>query len=350
VLAVGTRKGLWLGRSREGGWDFTGPHHPMTGVYSVHLDARGQVLAGVVSEHYGPVVSKSDDFGKSWQELGRVAFPPDTGASVERVWQLQRGAGGVLFAGVEPSALFRSADDGRSFELVRPLWDHPHRPEWQPGFGGQAIHTVLPHPTDPQRITVAMSTGGVYISEDGGESWNPSNTGVRAYFMPDNEYPEFGQCVHKVARHPARPERLFLQNHHGVYRSDDSGATWQSIADGLPADFGFPIVVHPQHPDTVFAFPLTADHLRFPPDGKCRVYRSDDAGDTWRALSNGLPEEGFWTAVMRDAMCMDESDVYFGTRSGEVYVGRDGGEHWERVIEHLPDVLCVRAVVLEENP
>jgi photosystem II stability/assembly factor-like uncharacterized protein len=356
LLAVGTRKGLWLGRSRaDGPWEFTGPHHPMTGVYSVAIDTRRaapRVMAGVVDEHFGPIVVTSDDLGVTWREpdLGRIGFPADAGASVERVWQLVPGASAepdVVYAGVEPSALFRSEDGGRSFELVRALWDHPHRPNWEAGFGGQAIHTVLPHPTDPRRIIVAMSTGGVYVTEDRGASWHPANTGIHVTFMP-NEYPEYGQCVHKVARHPDRPDRLFLQNHHGVYRSDDAGSTWESIADGLPADFGFTIVVHPHRPDTVYVVPLTADALRFPPDGRCRVYRSDDAGKTWTALSNGLPDD-FWTAVMRDAMCTDDAEstsLYFGSRSGEIYRGHDDGDRWERIAQHLPDVLSLRAAVI----
>ncbi|MFI6981422.1 WD40/YVTN/BNR-like repeat-containing protein [Embleya sp. NPDC050154] len=356
LLAIGTRKGLWIGRSRDdGSWAYTGPHHPMTGVYSVAIDTRGdtpRVMAGVVHEHFGPVVVTSDDLGATWREpdLGRVGFPADAGASVERIWQLVPGSRAepdVLYAGVEPSALFRSQDGGRSFELVRALWDHPHRPHWEAGFGGQAIHTVLPHPTDPRRITVAMSTGGVYVTEDGGASWNPSNTGIHVTFLPD-EYPEYGQCVHKVARHPDRPDRLFLQNHHGVYRSDDAGARWESIADGLPADFGFTIVVHPHRPDTVYVVPLIADAMRFPVDGLCRVYRSDDAGKSWTALGDGLPDD-FWTAVMRDAMCTDDAEdasLYFGSRSGEIYRGRHGGDRWERIAQHLPDVLSLRAAVI----
>lgn len=360
LLAVGTRKGLWLGRSSDGArsWDFTGPHHAMSGVYSVLIDKRGpvpRVFAGVTDEHFGPVVATSDDLGATWTEpqSAKVAFPQDTGASVERVWQLQPGPPAEpdsVYAGVEPSALFRSHDGGRGFELVRGLWDHPHRPQWEPGFGGMAIHTVLPHPTEKGDVTVAMSTGGVYRTHDDGKTWAPSNTGIRAVFLPEpDQYPEFGQCVHKIARHPEVPDRLFLQNHHGVYRSDDGGATWRSIADGLPSDFGFPIAVHPHRPATVYAFPLVADAMRFPPEGRCRIYRSDDAGDTWTALGDGLPADGFWTAVMRDALCLDDApdpNVYFGTRSGEVYVGARGGERWTRAVEHLPDVLCVRAATV----
>jgi photosystem II stability/assembly factor-like uncharacterized protein len=233
---------------------------------------------------------------------------------------------------------------------VRALWDHPHREQWGAGFGGQAIHTVLPHPSDPQKVLVAMSTGGVYRTADGGASWSASNTGIRAYFFPDNEYPEFGQCVHKVAGNPSVPERYFAQNHHGVYRSDDGGASWNSIADGLPTDFGFTIVAHPRRPDVVYSFPIQADGMRFPPDRRCRVYRSEDAGGSWTALSNGLPSRPYYACVLRDAMACDDADpvgVYFGSRAGEVYASADEGDDWSLVAAHLPDVLCVRAAVVE---
>ena len=192
-----------------------------------------------------------------------------------------------------------------------------------------------------------MSTGGVYRTEDGGESWNPYNTGIKAYFFPD-PWPEFGQCVHKVASHPDRPELMYAQNHHGVYRTDDGGTTWTSIADGLPADFGFPIVVHPHDPETVFVFPLIADGARIPPDGEARVWRSTDAGRTWTASSSGLPDE-FYAAVMRDAMSADNAEqtgLYFGARDGSVWGSTDDGDSWSEIARHLPDVLSVRAAVV----
>ncbi|SFP52652.1 hypothetical protein SAMN05421810_102851 [Amycolatopsis arida] len=358
VLGIGTRKGLWLARSRDGraSWELTGPLFPITDVKAVAIDTRRstpRLLASVTSEHFGPTVALSDDLGRTWEEPEHapIAFPDDTDTALAGVWQLVPGPPDepeVVYAGTEPSALFRSTDGGRTYELVRGLWEHPHRTEWTPGGGGMALHTVLPHPRDAERVTVAMSTGGVYRTSDGGRSWAPANAGVRASFLPDPE-PEFGQCVHKVALHPSRPDRLFLQNHFGVYRSDDGGDRWGSIAGGLPADFGFPIVVHPHRPDVVYTFPLTADVLRFPPEGRCRVYRSEDAGGSWSSLTEGLPGDGFWSAVLRDAMCVDDADpagVYFGSRSGEVWFSPDEGEHWRPVAQHLPDVLCVRAAVL----
>ncbi|MEI5672512.1 MULTISPECIES: WD40/YVTN/BNR-like repeat-containing protein [unclassified Nocardioides] len=353
VLMVGTRKGLWIGTSDDArsGWEFTGPHHDMEEVYSCLVDTRGaspRLLAGSSSSWLGPQVRRSEDLGRSWTETpGAIRFAEDDGASVERVWQLVPGAeDGVVYAGTEPGAVWRSTDGGASFALERALWEHPDRPQWGAGFGGQAFHTILPHPTDPASVTVAISTGGVYQTADGGSSWEPRNTGIRAEFLPEGEqYPRFGQCVHKVARHPSRPERLYLQNHGGVYRSDDHAATWVSIADGLPADFGFPVVVHPHEPDTVFVFPLNAGEGRYPTDGKARVWRSRDAGERWEELGDGLPDY-FYVGVMRDAMCADDHDttgLYVGARNGAVWASADAGGTWTQVVANLPDVLVVRA-------
>ncbi len=355
LLAIGTGKGLFLARSTDARhtWQVSGPHFPMTSVYAVSIDTRRgtpRLLVGATSSHYGPSVSTSDDLGETWQESERapIAFPKEAGASLQQVWQLAPGPAGepeVVYAGTQPSALFRSTDGGRTYEMVQALWDHPHRENWGAGFGGQAIHTVLPDPRDPARVLVAMSTGGVYRTADAGATWAPGNTGIRAVHSPD-EWPEYGQCVHKVARDAVDPDRFYAQVHHGVYRSDDGGITWQSIADGLPSDFGFPMVAHPHRPGVIYNFPLAADGRRYPPEEKCRVFRSQDSGKSWEALSDGLPDQPFYPSVLRDAMCVDNATptgVYFGTRSGEVYASRDDGESWQLVAWHLPDVTCVRA-------
>ncbi|GAB2460363.1 exo-alpha-sialidase [Nocardioides hungaricus] len=365
LMMVGTRKGLWLGTSDEAReeWEFTGPHFDMEKVYSCLVDKRGtesggtpRLLAGASSPWLGPQVRRSDDLGASWQETpnGAVRFPDGTDAKVERIWQLVPGcAEGVVYAGTEPAAVWRSTDRGETFALEQALWDHPHRADWGAGFGGQAFHTILPHPTDPLKVTAALSSGGVYQTDDGGQSWTARNHGIRAEFLPEGQqYPEFGQCVHKITRHPSRPERLFLQNHGGVYRSDDEGVTWTSIADGLPADFGFPIVVHPHEPDTVYVFPLGGSGGRYPPEARARVWRSRNAGDTWEELGgqrgDGLPDE-FYVAVMRDAMCADDHErtgLYFGARNGAVWGSADEGATWRQVITDLPDVMCVRAAAV----
>lgn len=357
LLMIGTRKGLWIGRSdgSRRDWAFTGPHFDMEEVYSCLIDTRGarpRLLAGASSMWLGPQVRRSDDLGSTWQETpgGGVRFPEEADASVERIWQLTPGTEpDVVYAGTEPGAVWKSVDRGETFALERGLWDHPHRPEWGAGFGGQAFHTVLPHPADPDSITAALSSGGVYQTTDAGRSWTARNDGIRAEFLPeDQQYPEFGQCVHKITRHPSRPERLYLQNHGGVYRSDDEARTWRSIADGLPADFGFPIVVHPHAPDTVYVFPLDGSAGRHPVDGRARVWRSQDAGETWDELGEGLPDS-FYVAVMRDAMCADDHDtagLYFGARNGAVWTSADEGDTWREIVRNLPDVMVVRAAAL----
>lgn len=252
-----------------------------------------------------------------------------------------------MWAGTEPGAIFRSTDRGETFELVRGLWDHPHRAEWGEGFGGQAFHTVLPHPEDPDRLLAAISTGGVYASGDGGSTWEASNTGVKAEFMPgERHYPEFGQCVHKVARDAADPDRLYLQNHGGVYRSDDGPRSWNDIAPGLPTEFGFAMVAHPHAGGTAYTFPISDAGSRWPVDGKARVFRTHDAGATWRALGAGTLPDEYYAAVMRDAMCADDHDtvgLYVGGRNGTVFASADEGETWAAIHRDLPDVLCVRA-------
>ncbi|MGQ0625069.1 MAG: WD40/YVTN/BNR-like repeat-containing protein [Sporichthyaceae bacterium] len=359
LVAIGTAKGLFLAFSDDDrhNWRLEGPHFGMGEVYAAAIDTRcgeTNLLAGYLNFHWGPSVVRSGDLGQTWDDTdaGAVRFPEGTGAAVERIWFLTPAPAdqpGVVYAGTEPSALWRSTDNGASFTLVHGLWDHPHRKDWFPGGGGQAIHTVLPHPSDPNDLLVAMSTGGVYRSTDGGASWNPANLGITTPFLPGEEK-EWGQCVHKVARHPERPDQLFAQNHGGVFRSDDHGKRWVPIHAGLPGDFGFPIVAHPNRPGSVFVYPLEADISRLPPERKARVYRTDDAGASWIDCSAGLPETPNYGSVLRDAMCADDAPsagVYFGNRNGEVFASRDGGDNWMTLATHLPAVLCVRAAVVQ---
>ncbi len=356
VVAIGTKKGLFLATTTDRTtWSLSDPHFLMSEVPSVGIDTRGgrtRLLVGGTSEHWGPTVSHSDDLGATWTEVEQVAirFPADTGTALERVWQVQPATDaepGVVWAGCQPISLWRSDDGGEHFDLVRGLWDHPHRQEWGAGYGGAAAHSVAVHPTDPGTVHVAMSTGGVYRTTDGGASWQPRNEGISAYFLP-GPTPEFGQCVHKLARDPVLADRLYAQNHHGVYRSDDSADTWTSIADGLPSDFGFVMLTHPRTSGTVWTVPLVADGERIPPQARLAMHRSRDAGATWERLDRGLPTRDYNT-VLRDAAAVDTCDpvgVYVGTRGGEVYVGADEGDSFTLVGGGLPDVLCVRAAVV----
>ncbi|RBM18727.1 exo-alpha-sialidase [Streptomyces sp. PT12] len=363
LVAVGTRKGLFLARRAvarraEAAWEFDGPHFAAQAVYAVAIDRRPaggpRLLVGADSAHWGPSVFHSDDLGATWREPERpaVRFPEGTGTSLERVWQLQPAGAdepGVVYAGTEPAALFRSADGGESFELVRELWEHPTRERWEPGGGGLGLHTVLTGPGGAEDLLVAVSAGGVYRTADARGGWSPSNRGVEVVFQPER-FPEFGQCVHKVARDPVLPDRLFLQNHWGVYRSDDGGGSWTAIGGDLPSDFGFPIATHPRRSGVAYVFPLNADADRVPAGRRCRVYRTADAGDSWEELGAGLPDGPHHGTVLRDALCTDDADpagVYFGNRNGEVFGSADDGDSWRQLAAHLPDVLCVRAAVID---
>ncbi|MBR8743558.1 sialidase family protein [Nocardiopsis sp. MG754419] len=361
LLVIGTRKGLFTARSEDRRtWEVQGPHRldeaddaGMSPVYTVGIDPRSRrLLAGTESWHFGPSVWHSDDLGATWVEPAAppIRFPEDTDASLVRAWQFAFGPeADTVYAGVEPHALFRSVDGGLSFSLVRSLWDHPHRANWFPGAGGAAIHTVLPGTLgsgrrSPEAITVAMSTGGVYQSADHGASWTPTNRGISAGFMPDEE-PEYGQCVHKVAAAP--DGSFYAQNHHGVYHSTSPDTLgWDRIETGLPTDFGFAMVAHPHRPETALNFPVVSQEVHLPPGHRLSVYRTDDSGATWHAVEDGLPKEPYFGIVLRDGACTDGAAVpgfYFGTRSGDVYAATDDDGRWHQVVAHLPDVLCVRA-------
>jgi photosystem II stability/assembly factor-like uncharacterized protein len=350
-LLIGTTKGLFL---LDQSADLAGPFLPGTSVPMATFDPRTRRLyASTTNPFWGTGLVASDDLGQTWSqpETPNLQFPADTEAAVKQAWQIVPAGADqpdVLYVGVEPAALFRSSDGGQTFELMRGLWDHPHRPTWQPGFGGLCLHTILIDPRDANKLLIAISTGGVYRSDDGGQTWRASNTGVRADFLPD-KHPEYGQCVHKVARDAQQPDTLYLQNHWGLYRSDDNGASWTDIANGVPSDFGFPMVTHPTRTGTAYIIPLIADMKRWTPEAQCRVYRTSDGGQSWAALSCGLPQRDAYITVLRDAFSADSLDpagLYFGTRGGEVYGSRNDGDDWELLADHLPPVLSVRAAVV----
>jgi photosystem II stability/assembly factor-like uncharacterized protein len=358
-VLIGTAKGAFTLRSSgdRARFDLSGPALKGEEVYSTCVDIRSEeprLFAGSFSMHWGPTVRRSDDLGATWteEEHAALAFPDDTDAALARVWQLAPGPSDepdVLYAGVEPAALFRSDDGGSTFSLVRGLWEHPHRPQWNPGGGGLCLHTVLVHPADPARLLVAISSAGAYRSDDAGQTWRAANTGILVTFFPDDPNPEFGQCVHKVDRDAVNPERLYLQHHDGIYRSDDGGDTWDAMTSIAGPDFGFPVVAHPARADTAYLIPLQGAEYRCTPDGRCVVWRTSDAGATWEPLTNGLPQEQAHLTILRDAFTTDgaeQAGLFFGTRSGEVYGSVDDGDSWQLLASHLPPVLSVRAAVV----
>lgn len=360
LLLVGTTKGAFLFRSnpRRKRWEIGGPYFHGDSVYSLAYDARAgrrRIWASTQS-FWGAMLRSSDDFGKSWTnpQQAPVRFPPDTGVSLKNIWQIAPGPPeepNVLYCGVEPAALFRTQDNGETWSLVRGLFDHPHRPRWMPGNGGLALHTILLDPSDARRAYVGISSGGVYRTTDAGATWTAQNHGIRCTFQPD-PYPEFGHCIHKMALHPARPQRIFLQNHWGIYRSDDGADSWTDIANGVPSDFGFTVLVHPRKPDTAYVIPVESDVFRCSCDGRLRVFRTRNAGASWEALARGLPQKRAYETVLRDAMAADSLDpagLYFGTRSGVLFGSADEGRTWETIHHGLPAILCVRCATIDRT-
>lgn len=348
ILLVGTAKGLFRFRSPDRhSWRQEGPDFIGAPIYAAVQDPRsGTLLAGVNDIFYGPSVRRSHDLGATWDQGGSgLAYPADDPEQVTRVWSILPGPAGepdVIYAGVEASGLFRSCDGGDSWQEVASVRTHPTHDLWFSGFGGKCMHTLAQDPHRPARMYFACSTGGIYRTDDGGETWAAKNEGIRCDFAPeDQRYPVAGQCVHKFSL-AATANRVYLQNHGGVYRSDDGGDTWLDIGQDLPSDFGFPVVAHPKRADTAYIIPLDGPG-RLPPGLQLAVHRTDDAGRTWRSLESGLPGSVF-AGVLRDGFGADHKDplgLYLGTTSGSLFASTDEGEHWEMVADHLPRIHSV---------
>jgi photosystem II stability/assembly factor-like uncharacterized protein len=354
LVLVGTKKGAFIAESdaERRSWQLRGPFCETWPTNHVVGDpATGTIYAGAGNEWFGPAVWKSDDLGATWTHSSEGLSYAAGETPVKTVWSLAPAHGG-LYAGVEPAGLFRSEDGGKSFRQVEGLRDHPSRPQWQPGGGGLILHSLVPHPSDPNQIWVGISTAGVFHSADGGATWEPRNKGTRADFMPeDMRYPEWGQCVHSVVMAPGMPDRLYQQNHCGMYRSDDGGVSWVSIEKGLPSTFGFPAAAHPRDPATAYLIPLNGDSLgRYVPDAKVAVWRTRDGGETWTDLRRGLPQEKAYVGVLRQAMATDRFDpagVYFGTNMGALYASADEGDSWTCIARDLPTISSVETMVLD---
>jgi hypothetical protein len=348
-LLVGTRKGLFVLRGERGGpLEVAGRAFAGDVVEYARRDPRtGRTFAAVTSAFFGPRLhfTDGDPLGE-WREAQGLAFPDGTDAAVSRLWAVEPGdEPGRLWAGVAPAALFTSRDDGETWELNRALWEVPSRPQWEGGAGGLCLHSICPWPGEPGKLAVGISAAGVWRTEDGGESWRWGVEGLVPRYMPEEARAETTSfCVHKLRRAPLRPERIWMQFHGGVYRSDDAGATWQDIAPGLPSDFGFPLAIDPRDPDRAWVIPLVADVDRVTPEGRVRVYETRDAGASWQARGEGLPQQDAYLTILRQAFDHDGRDplgLYFGAESGEVFASADAGATWVAAAERLPPITSV---------
>jgi hypothetical protein len=350
-LLVGTKKGLFVLEGEPGApFDVTARAFAGEPVeYALRDPRSGRVLASVTSPFYGPKIWYSDDPAGDWEQADGVALPEGGDAALERIWVIVTGeADGTLYAGGDPGVLLESRDGGATFSLNRGLWTHPSRPKWQPGAGGLCLHSIATWPGDPSRLAVGISAAGVWLTDDGGATWRNGNEGIVARYLPDDvPAEEVALCVHRLRRAPTQPERMFMQFHGGVYRSDDAGATWTDIAAGLPSDFGFPLAVDPADADSAYVIPLVADIDRVTPDGRLRVYETRDAGATWTPRGDGLPSEQAYLTILREAFDWvgegDALELYFGATSGAVFGSGDAGASWFDAAANLPPVLSVAA-------
>lgn len=352
LLALGTRKGLFLLHSRDRRrWRTRGPYFAGVSVHHAFLDPRDgrTIWAAVNSEHWGPSVVRSRDGGTTWSKPNGPRYPKASGLSVDRVWNVAADpSDGGLWAGVEPAGLFRSRDDGRTWEGVEGLNGFAGRAGWMPGGGGLNLHTILPYPNETRRMIVGASAVGVFGTGDGGRTWRLMNGGVRSGLLPQGrtDEDEPGSCVHKVVRDPRDPAVVFMQNHWGVYRRRRGDAAWTDVSKGLPSRFGFPLAAHPRDSATVYTVPLEADTNRVAPGGAFAVYRTRDGGRRWQRLAKGLPQNGAWFTVLREGLATDRREpagVYVGTTTGQLYASRDEGDSWTSIAETLPPILSVTA-------
>jgi photosystem II stability/assembly factor-like uncharacterized protein len=350
-LLVGTKKGLFV-LEGEPGAPFEVRSRAFAGEpveYALRDPRSGRVLASVTSPFYGPKLWYTDDPGGEWEQAGGLALPDGGDVALLRIWVIVPGeAEGIVYAGGDPGALFESRDGGATFELNRALWEHPTRSTWQPGAGGLCLHSISTWPGEPDRLAIGISAAGVWLTDDGGASWRRGNEGIVARYLPeDTPADEIALCVHRLQRAEKRPERIFMQFHGGVYRSDDAGQSWSDIADGLPSDFGFPLALDPADPDSAYVIPLVADIDRVTPDGRLRVYETRDAGASWTPRGDGLPSENAYLTVLREALDRvgegEALELYFGATSGALFGSGDAGATWFEAAANLPPVLSVTA-------
>ncbi|MEX1182724.1 MAG: hypothetical protein WEF86_05780 [Gemmatimonadota bacterium] len=349
-LLIGTKRGLFIARrsSSHAAWALSAPHLAGREVYHAITDPRtGTLWAATNHVVWGAHVHRSTDGGRTWETLRAAPHHADE-RGLRAIWHLAAGPAdrtATLYAGIEPAGLFVTHDDAATWEPVTGLNDHESRNAWQPAGGGLALGSILLDPREPRRIYCSLAAGGVYRSDDGGASWRTCNAGVRADFLPDR-YPAAGHCVHRLLLHPRRPDRLYQQNHCGVYRSDDRGESWIEITANLPSEYGYALALDPADADAAFVIPEESSHMRTTVDGRLRVYRTRDAGSSWHPLTNGLPQQNAYVSVLRDAMCSDDrtpAGLYFGTSTGHLFASGDAGESWALIAAYLPRILSVTA-------
>ena len=372
-ILIGTTKGAFIAETTGGEkWCVRGPFCNGWTINHVVGDSNsGMIWAGGGGDFFGAGVWRSADLGESWEltrltsgvidtwvdsepefaaSMGVTGTPLPFGDTFSQIWSLGANHGSV-YAGTKPANLLVSHDQGKSWERVEGLTNHPSADSWHGGAAGLVLHTIVGHPDDPDKMWIGISAAGVFATEDGGTTWERRNRLSNAEACGHHDHPaaprdgETGHCVHNMMRALGVGDVLYQQNHHGVWRSPDGGRSWEDITTGLPSTFGFPIRVHPHNPDMIWTIPLNGDSQgRFPPDGAAAVWKSVDGGKSWKPKRTGLPQEFCFFTVLRQAMAGDTQSpagLYFGTNTGSVYASSDEGESWNEIVRHLPTILSV---------
>ncbi len=369
TLLIGTRKGAWFFSSDASRrtWRVDGPHFLGQIVNHIVRDPRsGTLLMAAKTGHLGPTIFRSTDKGRTWKEAGRPPAFPSVGANgdatkaraVSHTFWLSPGHAsepGVWWAGTSPPGLFVSTDDGVSWESADGFNEHEMYWKWCPADGGTPdgalLNQIAIDPRDAAHMYVATSTGGVFETKDRAKTWRPLNKNVEANFFPD-PYPEYGQDAHWIALAPTNPDRLWQQNHCGIYRLDRPGEKWERIGKAMPkdvGDIGFTIVPHPRDDKCAWVFPMDGSTVwpRTSPDGKPAVYRTRDGGRKWERQDKGFPKKQGWFTVKRQAFCSDAAKpvgLYLGTTGGEVWASTNEGGRFVQIAAHLPEIYSVEAV------
>ena len=365
-VLVGTRKGAFILTSdgKREKWDISGPHFAGWEIWHVKgspIDPQ-RLYVSQCSGGFGQMIQRSNDGGKTFEPVGnKFVYDGVPGThqwydgtphpwEFKRVWHLEPSLTELdtVYAGVEDAAMFKSTDGGMNWNELSGLRGHGTGSQWAPGAGGMGLHTILIDPANPMRMYIAISAAGAFRTDDGGVTWKPINKGLNSLHIPD-PVAEVGHCVHRLALHKSKPERVFMQKHWDVLRTDNAGELWTDIGGNLPTDFGFVIDVHAHEPETVYVIPIKSDSEHYPLDGKLQVYRSKSGGNEWEALTKGLPQSDCYVNILREAMAVDSMEscgVYFGTTGGQVYASPDSGDTWNAIVRDLPAVLSVEVQTL----
>jgi photosystem II stability/assembly factor-like uncharacterized protein len=353
VLLVGTRKGCFVLESADRrDWELRGPFCEEWPIYHAIYDpAAGSIYAAAASEWHGSTVWRSSDLGETWDQSSEGLTYGDDGPKLSKVSGLTA-AHGRLLAGVETPGIFESRDGGVNWSLLSTLEGMPGRENWNdpanqpPGHLG--VPALLPDPDEASHFWAIVQGIGIFETADDGASWTPRNKGLRADWPLED--PSVGYCVHKLVMSPSDNDRMYQQNHVGMHRSDDGGLSWNEISEGLPSEFGFAAAAHPHDRDSFYVIPLDGGHGRVMPDGHASVWRTSDAGSSWRRLDRGLPTADAHLGVLREGMAIDNADVpglYFGTSTGQVFASADEGESWDEIASYLPAISSVEVAILD---